>query len=291
MNQPEQQQIDHWLAHGREGIVGRRRRYKEGFYEKEEISIQSMYTGLALSHATLASAKFLNGDPIDEVRAEFANAARCVLKSFTMAYDESDPDYLGDQWPARNPHYTGHRDSPVTARYLNPVHGQVDWSCVTETDFIEGINYALMATDFPLAETLSTWFQDSPDGELMDIDVNRYAHALKHVILGSRQHAWGLLKAQLDDYEKTPPKSAGDKNYYTLITTLFGIVEKDLDKFNAGLAAQLKFYESHTRGEGKDTTEEFICDHAVALANLGLHHGLKVTVDHDTFPKGLLIQT
>ncbi len=290
MNQPEAQQIEHWLKTFSFQIDNKWKLFNSGFYEEEDLPIQGMYTSLAMFHASLARSKFLNGDPLAEVRIEFANAAKSILKSFTMAYDKSDPDYVGDKCPPPNPHYTGHKDSIVEAKWLDPVYGQVSWSDVMETEFIEGVNYALMAGDFELTQQLAEWFRDPGDGDLMDIDVNRYAHALKHALLGGRQQGWGLLKVQLDDYAKKPPKSAGDKNYFTLITILFGILEKDMEKFNEGLAAQLKFYQGYVRGEGKDTTEEFICDHAVALTNLGLHHGFHITVEHDTLPKGLLIQ-
>ncbi len=291
MNQPEQQQIDHWIKVALDGLAQTEEDFKSGFYEKEGISIQSVHAGTALYHATLARAKFLNGDPIDEVREEFARAARYVLKSFTMAYDESDPDYVGDRWPARNPHYTGHKNSPVAAKFLSPEYGQVDWSSVSETTFIRGMNYCLMAADFSLAEQLATWFQDSPDGSPMDIEVNRYAHALKHAILGGRTRAWLLLKEQREAYEARPSKRDDyRKNYYTLSTALFGIMDKNEVLFNEGLAMQLAFYQDMAQGEYKNTPMEFICDNAVALANLGIHHGLKVTVEHDTLPKGLLIQ-
>jgi len=54
---------------------------------------------------------------------------------------------------------------------------------------------------------------------------------------------------------------------------------------------QLDFYQGDAQGELKDTDEEFICDYAVALANLGLHYGLAVIVEHATLPKGLMAQT
>ena len=50
----------------------------------------------------------------------------------------------------------------------------------------------------------------------------------------------------------------------------------------------VNFYQKVALGEHRNTPYEFICDHAVALANLGLHHGLSVNVEHDTLPKGLL---
>ena len=75
-----------------------------------------------------------------------------------------------------------------------------------------------------------------------------------------------------------------------MITTLFGILEQDQGLFNEGLQMQLKFYENLAHGEEKNTPKEFLCDNAIALANLGIHHELRVTVEHDTLPKGLLIQ-
>ena len=39
-----------------------------------------------------------------------------------------------------------------------------------------------------------------------------------------------------------------------------------------------------------DSDERYICDHAVALANLGTFFGLSITIEHDLLPKGLLIE-
>ena len=283
MNQPEQQQIDHWFAFAKKWIPRKKQKIASGEGK------QATYTSLALAHASFARAKFLNGDALTEVRTEFANAARCILKNFTMAYDEADPDYLGDQWPERNPHYTGLKGSPVTAKWCNPTHGQLDLSELIETYAIDGINYALIAADFELAAELAQIYRTSPDGDMLDIDVNRYVHTLKQWLLGEPEAALSLIHEQFEDYKQTPPKSAGDKNYYTLFTTLFGIVSGDNAVFNEGLQQQLVFYQSYAQGEAKNTTEEFICDPAVALANLGFHRGLTVTVTHDTLPPGLLL--
>jgi len=72
---------------------------------------------------------------------------------------------------------------------------------------------------------------------------------------------------------------------------LLGIANQDGALFNKGLQMQLDFYQGDAQGELKDTDEEFICDYAVALANLGLHYGLAVIVEHATLPKGLMAQT
>jgi hypothetical protein len=262
-NTPEQQQIDHWLNNARYQIERTWRLNREGFHEKHGVSLQCVHTAVAGDHASLARAKFLNGDPIAEVRAEFANAARHILKSFRMAYDETDPDYQGEK---------------------------ADLSAVSETIAIDGLNFALMAADFDLAVELGRGYRDSPDGFSLGLDVNRYVNALAFTVRDRLEDARQRLQAQFDDYARKPPKSAADRNYHSLVTALSGILERDAARFNEGLAAQLKIYQSYARGEARNTDEEFICDHAVALANLGLRRGLAVTAEHPTLPRGLLIQ-
>jgi hypothetical protein len=264
MNQPEQEQIDHWLNNARYQIERVWRLNREGFHEKHGVSLQTVHTSVALDYASLARAKFLNGDPLEEVRAEFATAARHVMKSFTMAYDESDPDYQGEA---------------------------AELSAVSETTAIRGFNYVLMAADFALAAAIGCSYRDRPDGYKLAIDTNRYTNALALALQDRLEEAKSVLDAQFSDYTKRPPKSPADRNYYTLINTLYGILERSEQRFNEGLEAQLKIYQGIARGELKNTDEEFICDYAVALANLGPHHGLKVTVEHDTLPKGLLFQS
>ncbi|BBA36052.1 hypothetical protein sS8_4122 [Methylocaldum marinum] len=263
-NTPEQQQIDHWLNNARYQIERTWRLNREGFHEKHGVSLQCVHTAVAGDHASLARAKFLNGDPIAEVRAEFANAARHILKSFRMAYDETDPDYQGEK---------------------------ADLSAVSETIAIRGFNHAFMAADFDLAVELGRGYRDSPDGFSLGLDVNRYVNALKSVVLDDLPQARGLLSAQIDAYAAKPSKRNDyRKNYFTLSTALSGIADTNEARFNEGLAAQLKIYQSYARGEARNTDEEFICDHAVALANLGLRRGLAVTAEHPTLPRGLLIQ-
>ncbi|MBU1171283.1 MAG: immunity 49 family protein [Proteobacteria bacterium] len=264
MNKPEQEQIDHWLKVTTNHIKKDWELYHEGFYEKENISIQSVYAGFALDNSSLARAKFLNGDPIKDVRNQFAQAAKYMMKSFTMAYDPSDSDYQGES---------------------------TDWSCVSETNAIEGMDYALMSGDFDLASKLASLFQNRLDGYTMAIEVNRYAHTLANVLTNKKEGAMKWLNHQMADYKKKPAQKGYRLNYYTLSLALEGILEFDEKKFNQGLLEHLEFYQNDAQGELKDTDEEFICDDAVALANLGIKHGLAVTVEYDTLPKGLLINS
>jgi hypothetical protein len=263
MNIPEQQQIDHWLSVSQDAITRKWELRNSGFYEQEDLPLQGMYGSLASFHASLARAKFLNGDPLEEVRAEFANAARNAMKNFAMAYDENDPDYQGDA-------------------------AKLSW--VSETTGIKGMNWALMSADFNLAAEMAALYRTRPDGKMLAIDTNRYANALALTIRDKREPALELLTAQFEDYKKKPPKSPADRNYYSLILALYGILVGEQEKFVEGLELQLKSYRGYAKGEGKDTDEEFICDDAVALAILGIHHGLEVAEEYEMLPKGLLIQ-
>jgi hypothetical protein len=266
MNVPDKEQIEHWLKVSRDDLQQSREDTESGFYEREKVPRQSVYTGIALSHATIGRALFLNGDPVDVARGAFAKAARCILKSFTMAYDPTDDEY--QDW-------------------------RVGWHCVIETIFIRGMNYALMSADFDLAKELAGWWRDrGGEKEPMDPPINRYTWALKYVVLGDTGKAWNdYLRISMEDFGKKPPKGYNWRsNYFTLSTALAGIALGDADTFNDGLKMQLDFYRSTANGESKNTDEEFICDHAVALANLGLHRGLNVTVQHELLPRGLLIR-
>ncbi len=263
MNHPTQNQIDHWLRVSRQDIARGNENLVNGFYVRKGIPLQSHYVGEASDYASLARAKFLNGDPLEEVRAEFANAARHVMKSFTMAYDESDPDYLGDE---------------------------ADLEEVSETIGIEGMNWALMSADFELAAEMGRHYRTRPDGDMLSLRSNRYANALALTLQERQKEALPLLLAQFEDYKKKPPKSPAARNYYSLILALFGIVTKEREKFHKGIELQLKSHWPYAKGEGKDTDEEFICDHAVALTILAQRNLLWPKVAQNMLPGGLLLQ-
>ena len=257
MNMPEQKQIEHWFSVANEWIPHWKHEIESGEAD------QATYLSIASDYASLARAKFLNGDPIEAVRAEFANAARHVMKSFTMAYDESDPDFQGEA---------------------------ADLEEVSETIGIEGMNWALMSADFKLAVVVASHYRTRPDGDMLSLRANRYANALALTLRNKRQPALALLTAQFEDYGKRPPKSAGDRNYYSLILALFGILANDKAKFHEGLELQLKSYWPYAHSEGKDTDEEFICDHAVALAILAQHRNRWPGLQDAMLPGGLLLQ-
>lgn len=277
MKKPTQEEIDDFLMDARENIAEKEQLMQGDHYEKRDIPIQGGYTSMASYYASLARAKFLNGDTLPSVRREFATAAKCIIKSFTMAYDPNDPDYVGDKLKPEGAFSAG--------------YGEFSGSDVMETRAIDGFNYALMAADFDLAWKLAYWYQDSKDGHKMDPDVNRYTYALKYALLGELDKGSALLKQTIDEYTAKPPKDGGDINYFTLSLTLSGILTSDEALFNQGLEQVLIFHQKVMipSEDLEDGDEAYMSDHAVALANLALHFGLNVTVEHDLLPKGLLI--
>lgn len=263
MTSPTQEQLDHWISCNLRRLKQTENDWDSGYYSKNNIPASSVYSGDAMDYASLARSHLLKCKDIETVRSYFNKAACSILRIFKIIYDHSDQLY----------------DSSNT-----------DFSGVRETNFIEGINYSLMSVNFKLSKELAAFFSHRPDGRKMKPEINDYAFGLKYTLLNEDEKALSILKPRLETYQKKPPKGGLKRNYHTLTTALVGILETDEALFNEGLAMQLHFYQGVARGEAKDTDEEYICDHACALANLGLYRGLNVTVEDPRLPKALLIE-
>lgn len=261
---PDQDQIDHWMAVKINNLQRTKEDFASGYYVTRGIPFQDVFNGDAMDYSGLGRACFLNGNPINEVLDTFRQAAQSTLRAFHIVYDPADALYNADN---------------------------TSFSSVNERQFIEGIYFALIANDFEIAAELARWFRDRTNGKKMDPEVNDFAFALKYTLLDEHEKALSILRPRLDKYLKKPPKGGYKRNYYTLTTALVGILEKKADLFNEGLVLQLHFHLGDARGEYKNMPQGYICDDAVALANLGLHYGLGVTVSDYRLPPGLLIGT
>lgn len=259
---PDQNQIDHWMSVKVSNLKRTKEDWASGYYVTQGIPFQDVFNGDAMDYSGLGRSRLLNGDNIEDVRADFRQAAQSALRAFKIVYDPGDKFYRPDN---------------------------TKFSSVSERQFIEGAYYALMAGDVALAAELAHWFQDRPNGKKMDPEVNDFALALQHTLLGDTDKALTILRPRLDKYLKKPPKGGYKRNYFTLTTALVGILERDEAIFNEGLALQLHFHLGDARGEYKNMPQGYVCDDAVALANLGLHHGLNVTVSDYRLPTALLI--
>jgi len=124
---------------------------------------------MGMDYASLGRARFLNHEAISLVREAFSEAGQQVLHSFEMAYNINFFQYIGDK---------PKRDDQINAGY-----GQVNWAKVNETIAIDGLNWALMGKDIDTAQQLAYWYQDRPDGVIMDDVVKRYIDAYKYILL------------------------------------------------------------------------------------------------------------
>ena len=276
MNTPDQEQIDHWLSISMESIADTEQALNSGYYQRKGISLQSVYTGTASDYADIARTKLLNGDSLTSVRHEFNTAALCINKSFSMAYEPNDPDYVGDKLPP--------------AKAPRAPWGCVSWSDVSESDAIDGFNFALMAANLDTAKRLANLFQDRNNGKKMFPCINRYAHALQQAILLEKTQGLVLLEPTISTFTAKPPKQGYKINFFNLSLTLSSILSGDEAALNQGLLQILTFYQKTIipAEDYQGTAYEFICDDAVALANLGLNYNLKVTIEHELLPKRLL---
>jgi len=94
-------------------------------------------------------------------------------------------------------------DNPQPEDAFSAGYRQLSWADVIETYAIEGFNWALMAADLDLGRKLAHCFQDPGDGDLMNADINRYTHGLKHALLDEPEKGAALLQQTIDEYTRS----------------------------------------------------------------------------------------
>jgi hypothetical protein len=249
------EEAQNWVTTAEERIQKRLEKINTGRAEA------STWVGLSEWYMSLGRARFLRGDPIAQVREAFQNAARGIETCFRMAYDPSSPQFLGDK---------------------------VDPSAVLDVTAIDGLNASLMVADLDQARRLAQWI---PPGAHTDSNLPedaQYVRGLKHLLLDHPDKARAHINGLLQRYGGKPPRSGYKRNYYTLAQTLAGILDENDAKFLEGLHLQAEFYRTLARGENADTPEERLCDHLVALGNLGIHYGRELKSDVPFLPRELL---
>lgn len=267
MKKPAKEEIQTWLEIERERIQRDQKDIDAGRAD------QLTWEGWTFAHQGLGRALFLAGEPITQVRAAFREAARGAERIFAMAYDKSSPGYLGNR---------------------------ADPSTTMDVMAIDGFNAALMAGDLEAGRRLARWVPKRCTDPDQAQEVMDYTRSLQHLLLGklpeararatrARQGLARLLSKPLEEDEDETERH-WQNNYLTLALTLEGILKKSEVQFNEGLRKQAAFYREWAEGEYEDTDQEYICDHLVALGNLGLLHGLRVRGEVPYLPAGLLLK-
>ena len=256
MSSPDSNTTSAWIELARERIA-----LRQPLLESGEAS-QATWEGWSQWKMFYGRALFLANAPLPQVREAFRDAAHGIERVFQMSYDPTSSLFLGS------------RADPTT---------------VTDTTAIEGMNAALIAGDVQLAQRLARLIPAEPSDPSTPLEQNCYTRGLQHLLLEKTPQARSLLGKGLQKHKGGPPKKGFARNYYTLLLALSGIADANDSKLDEGLRQQAEFHRLLARGENADTPEEFFCDHLVALGNLGLHHGRKVTDTLPFLPSALLL--
>lgn len=268
MANPTNKEIKSWIDVSIEGI----NTFNKQLQHEKQQEHQSIYTSLALEYADLGRAKFLRGDPVNDVRREFRKSAECIETSFRMAYEESHPKYLGER---------------------------ADLVWVSMTLAIDGFHAALLAADFEMGHRIAQWAQ-IPSDEIDEAGnpkhsqslVANYMHALKYIFLDDDAKALDYAWATEKWFEKKgePTKNRFHRNFFHRCRMVRSILEKDPDLFEASMQVQLKSHAwAAVHDDIADTSEAYIYVDGVALCNLALYKGMKINFEAGVIPEGLLI--
>ncbi|MBM7113165.1 hypothetical protein [Archangium primigenium] len=248
--------VEAWVGLARERIALRQPLLEAGTASQatwEGWSEWTMFHGRALSLANASPA---------QVRETFQDAARGIERLFQMSYAPTSPYFLGNQ---------------------------ADPTTVTDTTAIDGMNAALIAGEFELAQRLARLVPAEPSDPSTPLEQKCYTRGLQHLILSRTDPAKRWLEKGLQKHKGGAPKKGYARNYYTLMLALSGIMEANDATLQEGLRQQAEFHRLLARGENADTPEEHFCDHLIALSNLGLHHGRKVSQTLPFLPRALLL--
>lgn len=256
MSQEVKERASRWIELAEERVKKRMAKIDAG--EGDQLA----WVSLSEWTMSLGRARFLHGAPLEQVREHFHQAARGYERVFALAYDSSFPGYLGS------------RAEP---------------SATDETSAVDAFSAALMAAAFPLARRLASLVPASPTRASVQAELSGYVRGLKYLLLGEPEAARPHLSRALGSPGRSPPGGGHKRNYYTLVLALSGVLEQDDTRFNEGLRLQSEFYEGLAHGENADTDEEFLCDHLIALGNLGLHYGRHVFTESPFLPRALLL--
>lgn len=236
--------------------------FKGTFYQDEEIPSEFHYIGQGEDYTKLGNYYVLLENK-EKAIASYKMAAKLRAIPYHMSFNPDFKEFKGE---------------------TNVEDG------VTRTYEIELIEILLIINDNELTQKiLPILLTTEEDKREIDKCVFQYADALRFFVMGEPDKANQLLLSNLDYFTKKPPKGVNlFTNYFSLSTALWGIVKGDQATFNKGIDKQLDLYQKVAKGENKDTSEEFICLHALALTKLAIKHGLKQEITNPFIPQILI---
>ncbi|PIW59598.1 Imm49 family immunity protein [Shewanella sp. CG12_big_fil_rev_8_21_14_0_65_47_15] len=262
--QMTQAEIEQDIESELERIKRRRNAEASGYYQINDIEVESVDCAYAMEYAGLGMAYALHGD-WDLAKEAFHTAAEYKIKPLLMAYSPEYPNFLGD----------------ACTRGAQAI------------DVVDCFNYAMAAGDLAIAKQACGLFpaqwrpRNSKPGTADD-----FVHALHAWFSGDKIRAAGFCQKSMEAYIAKPSKKiTGRSNYYTLHLALWGIIINDQSVFDTGIQKQLEICHHEARyGEWKGMVEGHFAEYALALTNLAIQAGMKHQIIDPFIPEGLVWQ-
>lgn len=232
---------------------------------------QSAYGNLAQSFAKKGRLLYLHDVNPTEIHQAYQEAANMMEKNFIMAYDQSSPDYIGD---------------------TDSIH----WGWVDYNAAIDMIVWSLMGGDFDQTKRVAKWMddptaKDTYDEEYEELmqDAGWLVETLREVIINQDENRNESVLELASNIRNQFRKIPDNRHYYAMGQVIIGIINRDELLIAQGLNLQLHYYTQYIeRQKNKDDTC-YLCEDAVAFANLALHNDLVVRVQSLYLPSSLLI--
>ncbi|TWU63810.1 hypothetical protein AYI74_17085 [Shewanella algae] len=231
-----------------------------GHYKNKKL--EKYYWGRGFDQASLAMSYALN-QKFDEAKAAFKKAAEYQLRPLKMAFDPTDPEFIGE----------------------NVVMGN------EAIDVASCFNCAMAAGELAIAKEACLLYPEGHfPGNPKPDTADDLVHALKAWFNGDHDKASAHCQKRLDEYTAKPSKKITFRsNYFTLHLALWGIIHKDALSFEDGIKRNLAIWHHGARyGEESGTTRGHYAEFAVALTNLGIHAGMEQPVVDPFIPQGLV---
>ncbi|MDO6581581.1 hypothetical protein Q4491_09510 [Photobacterium sp. 2_MG-2023] len=266
MKQPTAEQIQEWIDDAHYDIESQKRRLKEGFREKHNLTLERFFRARGLYYRDMALGHAMLGER-PQAEEALTESIRYLALPYRMAYDET----------------CEHRDQAVPPEKSGTIGIPQTNSLLLAMAALD--NDEINAELIPFVQLAERYEKDQ---ELMEMV--QTIRALQVMLSrGEDSLSASILKTALDHSKSHPIKGAGwRRRTYTINLTLWSVLQRQQETFDEALKLFLKDYETESRGENRDLAFAYASLEAVGMIKLARRYGLKYEGDHPLIPAALL---
>ncbi|UTM60440.1 immunity 49 family protein (plasmid) [Photobacterium sp. CCB-ST2H9] len=266
MKQPTTGQIREWIDDAHYDIESQKRRLKEGFREKHNLTLEGFFRARGNYYLDIAIGHAMLGDR-QQAKEALTESIQYLSLPYRMAYDET----------------CEHRDQAAPAEKNGAIGIPQTNSLLLAMAALDNdkINEAMI----PFVQLAERYEQDQEFMEMVQT-----IRALRVMLSrGEDNLSASILKTALDHSESHPIKGAGwRRRTYTINLTLWSVLQRQQETFDQALKLFLKDYETEARGENRDLPIAYASLEAVGLIKLARRYGLTYEDSHPLIPPALL---